>query len=198
MAFRVETKEKKLFLTFDDGPVPEATPEVLQILSMSNAKATFFCIGQNVERYPEIFRHIIKEGHAVGNHTFHHLNGWKASREKYLDDTDQCKRVMNQEMISTNPKPFFRPPYGKLTPFQFVALKRKFRIVMWDVLARDWEQHRNPQSCFARIKNNAVPGSIVVFHDSVKAKSRMVPALQMTLNYFTEMGYSFETLEKYI
>lgn len=197
ITFRVRTGEKKIFLTFDDGPVPEATPEVLDLLSDAGAKATFFCIGQNIQKHPKIFQRIISEGHMAGNHTFNHLNGWRTSRKSYLDNAEECRDKMiaeNGKLVSFS---LFRPPYGKLKPAQYFAIRKQYKIVMWDVLTRDWEENRSPDSCFQRIKFKVVPGSIIVFHDSIKAKTRMIPALQMTLKHFSELGYSFESLEKY-
>ncbi len=194
----IDTIEKKLFLSFDDGPVPEVTPEVLDMLSVGKAKATFFCVGQNILKNPEIFKQIINEGHAVGNHTFNHLNGWRTSRNTYLHNAEMCRDRMVAENMQLDSFSLFRPPYGKLTATQYLAIRKQYSIVMWDVLTRDWEENESPESCFNRIKNKAVPGSIIVFHDSIKAKSRMLPALQMTIKHFTELGYKFESLGKYI
>lgn len=191
VTWKIKTNEKILFLTFDDGPVPEATPDVLDMLSANNAKATFFCIGENVVKHPEIFRRIKQEGHAIGNHTFNHLNGWNISKKKYLENVALCDKSLHDVQS------FFRPPYGKLRPGQYSALKKKYKIVMWDVLTRDWERDRDADSCFNRILKRADSGSIVVFHDSIKARDRMLPALEMTLEHFVKSGFRFESLEKY-
>lgn len=196
--FRVRTGEKKLFLTFDDGPVPEATPEVLDLLAAAGAKATFFCIGRNILKHPEIFQRIINEGHLVGNHTLDHLNGWRSTKEDYLSNAEQCNEIIEGKSLAPASFLLFRPPYGKMTPAEYSAIRKRYKIVMWDVLTRDWESDRNAESCFSRVKKKAVPGSIVVFHDSIKAKTRMIPALQMTLKHFSGLGYSFESLEKYL
>lgn len=198
ITFRVRTGEKKLFLTFDDGPVPEATPEVLDLLAAAGAKGTFFCIGRNIQMHPKIFQRIISEGHTIGNHTFNHLNGWRTSLETYLNNTGLCEEAMKAEIVQSGSFLLFRPPYGKFTPGQYAAIKKQYKIVMWDVLTRDWEENRSAESCFERIKKKAAPGSIIVFHDSIKAKTRMIPALQMTLKHFSGLGYSFESLEKYL
>ena len=192
----VRTDDKILFLTFDDGPVPEASPAVLELLNRFDARATFFCIGNNITKHKEIYRRIIEEGHATGNHTFHHLNGWKYNKAAYLEDTVLCSQAM--QMIDDEQKNFFRPPYGKLKLSQVAALKKEYKIILWDVLSRDWEKHRSAASCFERIKRKAKPGSIIVFHDSIKAKDRMLPALEQTLQYFSAAGFRFESLEKYI
>lgn len=191
----IRTDEKILFLTFDDGPVPEATPEVLDLLKKYNATATFFCIGSNVLRHQEIFKNIINSGHSTGNHTFHHLNGWNCKTDAYVEDTVLCAKAM--QPINHEAGNYFRPPYGKLRLSQLKALKRSYKIVLWDVLTRDWEQDRSAKSCFDRIKRKAKPGSIIVFHDSLKARERMLPALEMTLEYYSALGFRFESLEKF-
>jgi peptidoglycan/xylan/chitin deacetylase (PgdA/CDA1 family) len=194
---RIRTKEKIIFLTFDDGPVPEATSHVLDMLSSYHARATFFCIGENIQNNPGIFERIIKEKHAAGNHSYHHLNGWRTPDKKYLEDITQCKKLI-EPPNHLNGKMLFRPPYGKLKLSQYASLKKDYKIVMWDVLTRDWEQDRSPESCFGRIRNRAAAGSIIVFHDSIKAKARMLPALERTLKYYTESGFRFESLEKFL
>jgi peptidoglycan/xylan/chitin deacetylase (PgdA/CDA1 family) len=192
---RIRIGEKVLFLTFDDGPVPEVTPDVLNLLSAFQAKATFFCIGDNVIKHGEIFLRILEEGHSTGNHTFHHLNGWKNSKAAYIEDTVLCDKAMQH--LNHNGKKLFRPPYGKIGLIQYLALKKDYKIVMWDTLARDWEKDRNAESCFERVKRKAAPGSIIVFHDSIKARERMLPALEMTLKHYTSLGFRFESLEKF-
>ena len=192
---RIPVREKVLFLTFDDGPVPEATPEVLQLLKKFNAEATFFCIGDNVTKYKEIYQKIIEEGHTTGNHTFHHLNGWKYSKASYLENTVLCQQAM--QSMNSSLKNFFRPPYGRMRVSQYFALKKDYKIILWDVLTRDWEKDRSASACFERIKRKARPGSIIVFHDSIKAKERMLPALEMTLNHYSALGFRFSSLDKY-
>lgn len=187
---RIHTGEKILFLTFDDGPVPEVTPQVLDMLSLWNAKATFFCIGDNIRKYPVIFQRIASEGHLTGNHTFNHLNGWKTKRAVYLRNVEQCSAIMNSPKL-------FRPPFGRMTLPQYLALKKNYKMIFWSVLTRDWEQDRTAASCFEIVKRKSEPGSIIVFHDSVKAKDRMLPALEKTLGYFSEAGYKFESLQNY-
>ena len=198
ITWHIKTDEKILFLTFDDGPVPEATPDVLDLLSKNQAKATFFCIGNNIQLHPEIFRRIINEGHAIANHTYNHLDGWYNSRENYLENVSACEAIMKSEFQPVTDKLLFRPPYGRLKFSQYTALRKKNKIVMWDVLTRDWEEKRSAGSCFDRVKRQARPGSIIVFHDSIKAKTRMLPALEETLQHFRKSGYQFMSLEKYI
>jgi peptidoglycan/xylan/chitin deacetylase (PgdA/CDA1 family) len=191
----IRTEEKIIFLTFDDGPVPEATPDVLALLKKFNARATFFCIGNNVTKHPSIYCRIIEEGHSTGNHTFHHLNGWKYNKSSYLEDTILCSQAM--QSIS-EVKNFFRPPYGKLKLSQFAALKKDYKIILWDVLPRDWEKNRSANSCFEIIKRKTKSGSIIVFHDSIKAKDRMLPSLELTLKHYSALGFRFEALEKFV
>ncbi len=194
----IDVKEKILFLTFDDGPLPEITPWVLHALSEYKAKATFFCIGENIQKNPEIFKRIIDEGHAVGNHTFHHLNGWKTNTKEYLKNIEKCDLVLQSTINNQQSSILFRPPYGKLKPSQISTLKTRYSIVMWDVLTRDWEQKLSGNECFERVKKKAKPGSIIVFHDSKKAEARMKPALESTLSYYSNLGYKFETLTAYL
>lgn len=187
----IETKEKKLFLTFDDGPHPVATPFVLDQLKQYNAKATFFCIGKNVVAYPEIYKRILSEGHSVGNHTFNHLNGWKTKDETYLKDI-----ALASTLIDSN---LFRPPYGRIKSFQAKNLQpvlngKKPIIVMWDVLSADFETSVTPQNCLENVLLRSKPGSIIVFHDSEKAFSRLEYTLPRILKHFSENGFIFSQL----
>lgn len=189
--WNISTQEKEMFLTFDDGPIPEITSWVLNTLRNYNAKATFFCIGDNIRKHPELFKQIIAEGHSVGNHTFHHINGWKTSFQKYLNDFERCKKEV--EKYST-PKDLFRPPYGKCTSAQAKAiLKDNQHIIMWDVISKDYDAKVSKEDCFLRVKTNAKPGSIVVFHDSLKAEKNMKYALEKTLKTFKE--YKFKSIK---
>ena len=187
--WRIPTKEKKIFLTFDDGPIPEVTPWVLSLLKEYKAKATFFCVGANIEKHPEIFRQLISEGHSIGNHTYNHLNGWKTDDKKYLEDINEAANIIDSE--------FFRPPYGRITKFQLKALqgeKFKLKTIMWDVLSGDFDIKVSPENCYLNVINNAKPGSIIVFHDSIKAFSRLEYALPRVLNFFSEKGFQFKIL----
>jgi peptidoglycan-N-acetylglucosamine deacetylase len=186
--WRIPTNDFVLFLTFDDGPVPEVTPAVLELLKKCNAKATFFCIGENVSKYPEIFQQVVNEGHAIGNHTYSHLKGWKTETSDYMDNIKAC-----DEVIKTKSK-FFRPPYGKMTLSQYRAVNKKYQIIMWDVLTEDWKESLRGEDCFRIVKRKAKSGSIVVFHDSIKAGKRMLSALEKTLQYFSEKGFRFDII----
>ena len=195
LVWNIPTKDLVLFLTFDDGPIPEVTPAVLAILKKYNAKATFFCIGENVKTHPEIFRQVINDSHAIGNHTFNHLNGWKTNTHKYLDNIKECDEVFKSEI--RNPKSeikFFRTPYGKITLKQYSAIRKHYSIIMWDVLSQDWKDNLTAEDCFEMVKRKSKPGSIIVFHDSTKAVRRMLPALEKTLEYFSKKGFHFECL----
>ncbi len=185
----VEGKEKIIYLTFDDGPTPEITEWTLNELKKFNAKATFFCIGKNIEQHPEILRKIISENHSVGNHTYDHLNGWKTKAKEYLQNVEKCNFVISNFL---NPKLLFRPPYGKIRPSQYSNLKSQYSIIMWDVLSGDFDQNISGEKCFNNVVKNAKSGSIVVFHDSLKASKNLFYALPKTLEYFSEKGFGFE------
>lgn len=179
--------EKTLHLTFDDGPIPEQTPWVLDLLAEYDAKATFFCVGDNIRKNPEIFDRIVTEGHAVGNHTYHHLNGWSTENTPYFHDVRHCAKVVKSNL--------FRPPYGKLKPRQAQFLQRHYDIVMWDVLSGDFDLRISPEQCLENVLTNAGPGSIVVFHDSIKAGHKMRYALQHSLEHFSNLGYQFKSVQ---
>lgn len=170
-------KEKKdsVFLTFDDGPHPVITPQVLDILNEYNAKATFFCVGDNVKKYPDIYQRILDEEHTVGNHTYNHLNAFKTNHEIYIENVKQCTQYVNSSL--------FRPPYGKLKRKQIIALKDYFNIIMWDVLSGDFDAKVTPKKCLNNVLKYIKGGSIVVFHDSEKAKEKMLYALPEVLNF---------------
>ena len=168
--FRLPEENKKtVYITFDDGPVPEATPVVLDILKQYNAKATFFCVGENVQKHPEIYRQILAGGHSVGNHTFNHVDGWKNSVKDYYENTRKCA-----ELVKSN---LFRPPYGRITLKQFRKLKKEYKIVFWDVLSVDYDKDLNAEECLDSIKKYTRPGSIIVFHDSVKTMDKIADLL---------------------
>jgi peptidoglycan-N-acetylglucosamine deacetylase len=184
--WNIPTKEKTLYLTFDDGPVPEVTPYVLDLLKQYNAKATFFCVGENLKKHPAVFQRILKEGHAVGNHTYHHLKGWKTANENYFEDIKQCDHLVQSKL--------FRPPYGKMKPSQFTILNSQFSIIMWDVLSKDYDQSLTGEQCLQRVLGKAKNGSIIVFHDSVKAFDRLQYALPKVLEHFSENGFEFKKI----
>jgi peptidoglycan/xylan/chitin deacetylase (PgdA/CDA1 family) len=201
--------EKVIYLTFDDGPIPNVTDFVLKTLKVFNAKATFFCIGDNIVKHPEVFERVKNDGHAIGNHTFNHLKGWKTDNETYLQNTLKC-----QELTQTD---LFRPPYGRIRKSQIKSLKSVVRspksifqnqqsdlglktidsglnIVMWDVLSGDFDTKLSPEKCYQNVIKHTENGSIIVFHDSLKAFDRLSYALPKVLAYFTEKGFTFSTL----
>ncbi|MCD6111768.1 MAG: polysaccharide deacetylase family protein [Bacteroidales bacterium] len=183
IVWKINTEEKKIFLTFDDGPVPEITPKVLKILKDFNVKATFFCVGDNVRKYPEVFNQIIESGHAVGNHTFNHLNSWKTPSKLYLENIKK-----NEEYFSTN---LFRPPYGKLRPYIFKKLKEDYKIILWTILSGDFDNKISNLKCLNNVIDNATNGSIIVFHDSIKAQNKLFYALPRVLEHFSKLGFQF-------
>lgn len=185
----IKTTEKVLFLTFDDGPHPSITPFVLDELKKYNAKATFFCIGKNVEANPALYQRIVDDGHATGNHTQNHLNGWKTSDSQYLNDIEEASHHIHSNL--------FRPPYGKITSFQLKQLaspRFQLKPVMWTILSGDFDKTVSPEKCLENVVLNSEPGSIIVFHDSEKAYENVKTSLPGTLAYFSEKGYRFEKL----
>jgi peptidoglycan-N-acetylglucosamine deacetylase len=177
---------KVLYLTFDDGPTPLITGEVLSILDRYQARATFFCIGRNTERHPEIYRQILQSDHAVGNHTYSHLKGWFTANREYYNDISLASRFVNSAL--------FRPAYGMITPLQVHHLKKQFTIVMWDVMSYDFHPETNGERCLQNVIRNAKSGSVIVFHDSLKASEKVLYALPRVLEFFGERGFSFESL----
>ena len=178
--------EKKLYLTFDDGPHPTITPQVLEILKKFNAKATFFCIGNNVNKYKETFELVKKEGHAVGSHTFNHERGWKTKTKDYVNSVIEANALIQS--------PLFRPPHGRIKFSQIRNLKKDFQIVAWTVISYDWDKSLSPDDCYNNVIKNAGDGSIIVFHDSEKAVNNMIPALTKVIEYYTDKGFIFEKL----
>lgn len=196
--------QKIIYLTFDDGPTPEITHWTLNVLKEYNAKATFFCIGNNIEEHPQIFSEILKEGHAVGNHTFSHPKGWTTTSDVYVDQVKKTQdiidyQIQNFKLQNPNSKSetqkLFRPPYGQITPKQGKRLlSLGFNIIMWDILAFDWKDSISEEQCAENVISKARPGSIVVFHDSVKASKNMMYALPNVLHHFNEAGFQFKHL----
>ena len=190
----IPSREKVLYLTFDDGPHAEVTPFVLDTLQQYNAKGTFFCIGKNVATHKDIYRSMLDAGHRAGNHTFNHLNGWKATDQHYLKNILEAGKYIDSNL--------FRPPYGRITRFQVKLLtgirnspvNSNFSIIMWDVLSGDFDTSLTGATCASYVIKNAQPGSIVVFHDSEKAFPRLKEALPKTLEHFCKLGYRFEAI----
>lgn len=185
---------KTLYLTFDDGPVPGPTEFVLEQLSRANAKGTFFTIGDNVRKHPQLFARILNEGHAVGNHTYNHVSGWKTPLLGYVANVSECDAVMiGHSDNRLKSVPMFRPPYGRITRRQIASLT-KYRIMMWDVLTNDYAKNLEAEACLSGSLAAARPGSIVVFHDSLKAEKNLTYVLPRFLDHFGSQGYTFEAL----
>lgn len=191
------SSEKVVYLTFDDGPIPEITEWTLAILKQYNAKATFFCIGANVTKSPDLFKKLIIEGHSIGNHTYNHLNGWYLSTESYMENVKKCEDVMQQ--YSDGHKDgikLFRPPYGKLKRKQFKLLKRNgYKVIMWAVLSADFDTNITPEKCAENVLRNIRPGSVIIFHDSIKASKNLMYALPQTLEYLQKNGYEMRAIK---
>lgn len=196
----ISTNEKTIYLTFDDGPTPEITNWTLETLKKHNAKATFFCIGNNIEKHPEIFRNILENGHAIGNHTQNHVKGWKTNTANYLTEVDGAEKQIQKEKpqqhnTTSGTVKLFRPPYGKITPKQGKQIiKLGYKIIMWDILSFDWQRDISEITCLKNVISKTKSGSIVVFHDSVKASKNMQYTLPKVLKHFSEQGYQFKSL----
>lgn len=185
--------QNKIYLTFDDGPTPEITPWVLELLKKENIKATFFCIGKNIKANPELFHKIVDQGHTIGNHTYNHLNGWKHTLDNYTQNTLDCEEVIEKQ-INQKSK-LFRPPYGKIKGKQAQKLKDLgYKIVMWDVLSADFDTSITPQKCLENVIATVQTGSIIVFHDSIKASKNLHFALPRAIIQLKQKGFIFETL----
>jgi len=191
-------KQHSVYLTFDDGPIPEVTPWVLSVLKKQQAKATFFCIGNNIDKHPEIFKSILEDGHSIGNHTYNHLNGRKTNSLNYLNNVQKAEEtILKFENVKT-PKymKLFRPPYGKLTSTQAKILQKNgYKIIMWDVLSADFDQTISEEKCLQNVLNNIQAGAIVVFHDSLKAEKKLRYVLPKILNYISEKGWDCKTID---
>jgi len=180
-----------VYLTFDDGPIPEVTPWVLDVLRKYDARATFFCIGENITKHPEIAKQILAEGHSIGNHTFYHKNGWKTSYTEYLKDLEKFNSALKKSAIKIP----FRPPYGKMTSRQAKAiLKKGHDIIMWDVLSGDYDENISETTCLKNVLSNIEKGSIIVFHDSLKAEKNLRYALPSVLEYIKNKGWNCGTI----
>ena len=183
-----QTQPPSVYLTFDDGPHPSVTPQVLEMLRAYRAKATFFCIGKNVVEYPSIYEAVQADGHAIGNHTHQHLNGWKTQKEDYIADVRQAALQINSRL--------FRPPYGRIRPTQAAQLRKEgFDLVLWSLLSGDFDVHITPEQCRDRVIHHLKPGDIVVFHDSQKAAPRMLFALPQVLKHCAEKGWDMRVLD---
>lgn len=200
--WNIDSEDKTLYLTFDDGPTPEITDWVLDLLKQYNAKATFFCIGKNIEQHPEIYNRILDEGHTIGNHTYNHLKGWKVNTKDYLENTMLCNQVLidkieqstifNRQSLIVN---LFRPPYGRMKPKQAkLLIDEGYKIVMWSVLSLDWDKNVSETQCYKKVVDNTISGDIIVFHDSLKASRNLQYTLPKVLEYYSNLGYKFKSI----
>ncbi len=184
--------QKKIYLTFDDGPVPEATDFVLETLEAYNAKATFFCVGENVQKHTSIFNRVVDRGHQIGNHTHNHLNGRKVKNSNYMDNVAKCEEVFSDHL--ENPVKLFRPPYGRIRNSQIRQLTPKQKIVMWDVLSGDFDLSLPKEVCLSKSISHTKNGSVIVFHDSLKTITTLRYVLPKYLEHFENLGYSFDVI----
>jgi peptidoglycan/xylan/chitin deacetylase (PgdA/CDA1 family) len=185
--WRMPGSGKTVYLTFDDGPTPGVTEQVLSMLAEVGAKATFFCIGNCVEKHPELYNKLLEDNHAVGNHTYSHKNGWKVSLNNYLEDVEKCNQIFKSKL--------FRPPYGKLSPRQFILLRKSYTIVMWDVLSMDYDAHLSSETCLENVLHHVRNGSVITFHDSVKAWPRLKEILPQILQELSNQGFTFSVIQ---
>ena len=186
VTWRRDNRLKNIYLTFDDGPIPEVTPWVLDILDLYDIKATFFCVGENVWRYPEIYKEILRRGHRTGNHTYNHLRGFFTSTKRYLENVEKAAGFVKSDL--------FRPPHGELRSVQYFRLRKNYQIIQWDVITRDYNPDLTGEQVFGIVKKYARNGSIIVFHDSLKSERNMRYAMPKAIEYLLAQGYSFEKL----
>ncbi|WP_276497029.1 polysaccharide deacetylase family protein [Pontibacter litorisediminis] len=187
-----EGQGKVLYLTFDDGPIPEVTPWVLELLEKYSAKATFFCVGENVAKHPQLAQQALRQGHKLANHTFNHLKGWQTPLRQYVQNTERCQQEL--EKLQPGAPKLFRPPYGRITGKQAQELRHGYELVMWDVLTNDYDQRLSPEECLRQSIISTQSGSIIVFHDSLKAQRNLMYALPRYVEHFSSLGYTFDTL----
>ncbi len=186
--WRIRPEEKNVYLTFDDGPIPEITPWVLDLLDKYQIKATFFCVGDNVRKYPEVYQMVLDRGHRVGNHTFHHKQGLRSLTSRYVADVAEARAFISSKL--------FRPPHGHMRVHQFFRLKKDYKVVMWDVVTRDYSWRMTADEVFNVVKKYTRNGSVIVFHDSIKAGDRMKESLPRSIEWLLAQGYSFKQIEE--
>ncbi len=184
--WRMDPKEKAVYLTFDDGPIPEITPWVLDLLDKYGIKATFFLVGDNVRKYPEEFQMILERGHRVGNHTYNHIRGFEYLTKNYMANTEKANELIKSDL--------FRPPHGHMRAHQYYALRKKYKVIMWDLVTRDYSNKLNGKQVFEKVKHYLRNGSIITFHDSLKSEQNMKYALPRSIEWILEQGYQFKLL----
>ena len=185
-----------VYLTFDDGPIPEVTPRVLEILARYNVKATFFMVGENIDKHPDVFRQVVAAGHSIGNHTYNHLKGWRTPFKTYMANVARFEEAyLTGEAGLTAKRSLFRPPYGKATLSQRRALARQgYKLIYWDILTRDYDVSVTPEQMLANIKRNTRPGTIINFHDSLKSNERMLTVLPQAIEWLQAQGFTLAQL----
>jgi peptidoglycan-N-acetylglucosamine deacetylase len=184
--WRFDASNPVVYLTFDDGPIPEVTPWVLRILKDENIRATFFCVGENVVKYPEIYQQILDDGHSVGNHTYNHWQGIRKNNTDFFSNIEKASRFIDSDL--------FRPPHGLMKRSQYRHLKKQFRIIMWDLISCDYDAGIQPERVLRNVTNFVRPGSILTFHDSIKAKQNLEKVLPQAIRWMKEQGYRFEAI----
>lgn len=185
--WRMSRHEKAVYLTFDDGPIPEATPFILDTLDRYGIKATFFMVGDNVRKHPEVYRMVVERGHRIGNHTFNHIGGFRYLSENYLANTDKANEFLNTDL--------FRPPHGWMRWRQYYKLKRHYRIIMWDLVTRDYSRRLTADDVVENVKRYTRNGSIITFHDSLKSIEKLRTALPQSIEWLQQQGYAFKVFE---
>ena len=185
--WRMDKNEKAVYLTFDDGPIPEATPFILRVLEEWGVKATFFMVGDNVRKHPDLYRQVVEAGHRIGNHTYHHIGGFRHSIKHYCDDADQANELLHTDL--------FRPPHGWMRIDQYLWLGRKYRIVMWDLVPRDYSKWLTPQEVLNNVRRYTRNGSIITFHDSTKSIEKLHFALPEAIKWLKKQGYEFKVFD---
>lgn len=184
--WRFDENDRFVYLTFDDGPIPEVTPWVLELLQKEDIRATFFCVGENVMKYPEVYQQILDDGHSVGNHTYNHWQGLKKGDEEYFSNIAKAERYINSDL--------FRPPHGWLKRSQYHYLKKQFRIIMWDLISCDYDVRFTPEEVLKNVTDFVRPGSVITFHDSIKAQHNLIEALPQAIRWIKEQGYQFKVI----
>ncbi len=183
--WRKNERKNNIYLTFDDGPIPEITPWILDCLKEKHVKACFFCVADNVRKYPDLFQRILDEGHQVGNHTYNHLKGWDCADDQYMENIE-----LADQLIAS---PLFRPPYGRIKKSQLRKVSKKYQVIMWDVLTGDYDKRISPEQCFKNAVQYTRDGSIIVFHDNIKAIDNVKYALPKTIDHLLVRGFRFRT-----
>ncbi len=186
LVWRKESCQKKIWLTFDDGPTTEVTSFILEVLKAENIKATFFLVGKEIEKYPDLFNAIITDGHIIGNHSYSHKSGWSCNNFTYFNDIEKCQKLMPENKI-------FRPPYGRMSPLQIKEIQKKYKIILWDVLSWDFSLNTTPQKVKKNVLRNTKDGSIIVFHNNQKSFKNLKPILQEIIQALKNKGYNFCT-----